>query len=251
MPAFNLHLIALKREQSVPAFLAHIRSESINPLVQARPLRWIILPTKRSQHLLAHNIHWDVLLILPDGDALSSTTKTYTDHIWSASVKFPAALSDGYAKFNSTLLNAPAPQIPPLSGKYPVANELADFHSKLPDRYRSHPVSMLNFLAFHPNKREQYSAYGTAFRDKISPKYETHTKLMGHIAGDQARAEGWDEMLLVHQPSLRHFATMADDDEYHEINQTYRLGALKDTFILCVVEVDDDGEPVAQRGSKL
>lgn len=69
---------------------------------------------------------------------------------------------------------------------------------------------------------------------------------MGRVVGGQARDEGWDEALLVHYPSLYHFAAMVGDDEYLEINKMHRLGALRDTAILCVMEIDVRGEPVEE-----
>lgn len=35
---------------------------------------------------------------------------------------------------------------------------------------------------------------------------------------------------------------MISSKDYREVNEQYRLGSLKDTFILCTMEVDDDGE---------
>jgi hypothetical protein len=46
---------------------------------------------------------------------------------------------------------------------------------------------------------------------------------------------------------LEHFAAMLGSKDYQEVNHKYRLGALKDTFILCTMEIGDDGELVGGR----
>lgn len=48
----------------------------------------------------------------------------------------------------------------------------------------------------------------------------------------------WDECVLAHYPSLKHFCDMACDPEYQEGNYKWRLPALRDTCILMTTEMD-------------
>src|SRR5690242_4159957 len=73
MPLCTLHLLALHNTTLNPlsTFLSNLKSSTVKPLVVSRVIRWIILPTKIStEHLLARNIQWDILLILPTVDNL-------------------------------------------------------------------------------------------------------------------------------------------------------------------------------------
>lgn len=54
--------------------------------------------------------------------------------------------------------------------------------------------------------------------------------------------EGWDEIAIAHYPSLQHFAAMTGSRDYQDVNKKYRVGALRDTFILCTMEIGEDGE---------
>lgn len=60
--------------------------------------------------------------------------------------------------------------------------------------------------------------------------------------GEEGDGEGWDEIAIAHYPSLQHFAAMTGSKDYQGVNQKYRVGALRDTFILCTMEIDDKGE---------
>lgn len=53
--------------------------------------------------------------------------------------------------------------------------------------------------------------------------------------------EEWDEIALVEYPSLSDFAAMLGDAEYQVSNRELRVPALRDTGILCAVEVDLNG----------
>jgi hypothetical protein len=116
---------------------------------------------------------------------------------------------------------------------------------------------MLNLLAFNPGKRDQYAQYGAAFSKRVGSRHGGHVKLVGRVLdspdGGQARGDGWEEIAYVHYPTIGHFAAMAGSRDYQEVNEEYRLGALRDTFILCCQEVDGEGELLAGTlgGSKL
>ncbi|KAH9884604.1 hypothetical protein F4778DRAFT_556979 [Xylariomycetidae sp. FL2044] len=151
--------------------------------------------------------------------------------------------------------------------------ELRQWVSALPRALRAHPVSMMNLLAFHPGKVDQYRQYGAAFSARVGARHGGRVKIVGRVvdsplphpppprtggkegeAGEEEvdeeeeeETEGkeiWDEIAYVHYPTVEHFAAMASDPDYQEVNRRYRLGALRDTFILCTVEIDDEGNPV-------
>ena len=109
---------------------------------------------------------------------------------------------------------------------------------------KNHPVAMLNLLAFVEGKREQYKKYGAAFSQSVGARYGGNAKVVGRVLGGPAGEDGWDEIAVAHYPSIQHFAAMIGDKDYQEANQTFRLGSLKDTFIICTMEVDSDGELV-------
>ena len=60
--------------------------------------------------------------------------------------------------------------------------------------------------------------------------------------GEEGDGQGWDEIAIAHYPSLRHFAAMAGSRDYQDVNKKSRVGALRDTFILCTMEINDKGE---------
>jgi hypothetical protein len=94
-----------------------------------------------------------------------------------------------------------------------------------------------------------------------------NAKLVGNVIGGDGKLDGWDEIALAQYPSLEHFAAMLSSSDYQEVNHRYvfinflpavhaakkfgyryRLGALKDTCILCTMEVDDQGELAGGKG---
>ncbi len=55
---------------------------------------------------------------------------------------------------------------------------------------------------------------------------------------ERGKDEWWNECTLVHYPSINHFIDMSVDDEYQWINQEYRLKGIKDTALICTIEID-------------
>ncbi|KAI3337752.1 hypothetical protein F4824DRAFT_461593 [Ustulina deusta] len=272
----SIHLIALKAGTPPSSFLSSLRAAGLAPLVQARVFRWMILPTQLSAgHLLARNVRWDLLLVLAGGSRIGASLRAAAVAAeWTAEVGTSAKLLSDYASLNaSLLLLGPAAQIPdlaaaaaaggaPSSRDLELTPELASFIAALPPHLRSHPVSMLNLIAFRPGKQAQYVRYGQEFSARVGARYGGRVKIVGKVTSsgvvegeeeeeeeekDAAKQqEGWDEIAFVHYPSIAHFASMASDKDYQDVNHKYRLGALKDTFILCVLEITDDGEVVGR-----
>ncbi|CAJ2506202.1 Uu.00g003320.m01.CDS01 [Anthostomella pinea] len=272
----TLHLISLKDGVSHASFLSKLRQNGIKPLVQARPLRWMILPTQLyAGHLLARNTRWDIFLILesPSDSSVSgggsippSIQASDIAASWTATCGASAKMLAEYRTTNAALLHpAPgsvkAPEAPALdpatSGQnLEMTHETASWIAALPPRLRGHPVSMLNLLAFNPGKKDQYKRYGAEFSKRIGSRHGGRVKIVGRVTATEedqeagAREAGWDEIAWVHYPSIEHFAAMAASKDYQEVNREYRLGALKDTFIMCMMEVDDHGEVVDVRAGR-
>ncbi|KAI1105953.1 hypothetical protein F4804DRAFT_303012 [Jackrogersella minutella] len=257
----NLHLINLRDGVSLGSFLGKLRWTGIKPVVQARVVRWMIHPTQISVgHLIGRNIRWDLLLILEETDVIPYEAQLDVDAIWSASCGVSSKALAGYAAANAKLLYPPPGSVKPAephtiepsttSQNLETSLELCEWIAALPTELRDHPVSMLNLLAFNPGRKDQYKRYGDAFTSDVGSRHGGKVKLVGRVAGGQAEDDGWDEIALVHYPSVQHFAAMAASPDYQEANHHYRLDSLKDTFILCVMEVDDNGNIVDLRHTR-
>ncbi|KAK3306267.1 uncharacterized protein B0T15DRAFT_526797 [Chaetomium strumarium] len=255
MVVCHLHIVSLKPGVSVASFLHNLRQNGAKPVFQARVLRWMILPRKMSTgHLLGRNIHWDVLLGLEGDGSIPASSQADIAAIWTASSGVSARALSGYGELNATLLNPLRGSVQPAelpdhssstsdsSENLELSPEWVQWIEALPWSVREHPVSMLNLLAFHPCKKDQYKQYGAEFSKRAGSRHGGHVKLVGRVLGSQAGADGWEEIAYVHYPSVRHFAAMAGSEDYQAVNKQYRLGALKDTFILCCQEINSDGE---------
>lgn len=212
-------------------------------------------------HLLSRNIHWDILLGLDESQSIPAALLSGIRARWTVSCGASSRVLADYGKSNAALLNpapgtvAPVGSLPVVSGTSNSQNlefspELSEWISTLPPPLRNHPVSMLNLLAFNEGKKDQYIKYGSEFSSRVGARHGGKVKIAARVVdgeGQQAEADGWDEIAFVHYPTIRHFAAMSSSEEYQEVNRKYRLGALKDTFILCVVEIDDQGELLGGR----
>ncbi|KAI0127053.1 hypothetical protein BJ170DRAFT_427164 [Xylariales sp. AK1849] len=261
MVVCNLHLVALSKGVSVPSFLSKLHQNGVKPMVQARILRWMILPTQLSSgHLLGRNMHWDLLLTTDAATAIPSAVQPDIEATWTASCGVSARTLSEYATLNAELLNPPPGSVPHValpavstssnSQHLEFSPELSEWITGLPPPLQNHPVSMLNLLAFKEGRKGQYVKYGTEFSSRVGASYGGKVKIAARVVdgeGQQAKADEWEEIAFVHYPSVKHFAGMASSQEYQEVNRRYRLGALRDTFIMCVVEVDDRGELLGGR----
>jgi hypothetical protein len=253
MPSCPLHLIALVPEVSLSSFLHDLKRHQITPIIQSKVVRWIILPSKLSlPPLLAHNNHWDLLLVLPSGTQLPETLSKKIFAKWSLDSGVPSRLLADFEAKNQQLLNPPSGAIKPAklpsqgdaesSQSLELSPELHSWIEALDPVVRRHPISMLNLLSFLPNKKDEYLKYGAEFAKKAGSQHGGVAKIVGHVVGGSAKDDGWDEIAVAHYPSLEHFAEMLASKDYQKANHKYRLGSLRDTFILCTMEVNDDGE---------
>lgn len=287
MVLLDLHLVALKSGISIGAFLTRLQQHGIQPVIQARVVRWMIRPTQLSaDFLLNRNTHWDVLLGLEASASqpspLSSTPElqAMTEATWRVTCGVSSRTLSGYAALNAELQRQrePRPRLP--AGSQSADAQNLEFSRELAawirggggpgladDPLRDRPISMLNLLAFRSDdgsaeaKRRshaQYVEYGKAFSASAGARHGGRVKIAARVVpptpasapapagsgdgdedGDRAR---WDEIAFVHYPSVRHFVAMASSEDYQAANRKHRLGALQDTFILCVAEIDARGE---------
>ncbi|CAL3967944.1 unnamed protein product [Diplocarpon coronariae] len=260
MPICTIHLLSLS--VSLPSFFAILSSTPLQPLTIARVLRWIILPTSLSTSpLLARNIHWDILLILPSPVPLPQPLQAAIQHHWSIQAGVPARLLKHYDAKNQRLLTPEKGDVPPLTGsleKGPLMSESSQGLELSPELLRwiegapegRDAVSMLNLLSFLPGKKEEYFKYGQAFADGAGSRRGGNAKIVGSVihpersageesvvSGNERDTEPWDEVALAHYPSLWHFADMLASADYQAANQRWRVGSLRDTLILCTSEV--------------
>lgn len=256
MPLCTLHLLSLHSTTPNPlfTFLSTLQSSNLNVLVASRVIRWIILPTQLSTDpLLAQNIHWDILVILPSVDPLPSDLQKLVQHQWTVTAGIPSRLLQDFSRKNRTLLHPDSTAVPELTGSLDnpkVADSAQDLElSPALQSWISSfsvdggvegkgAVSMLNLLSFKPDMKESYLKYGQAFSSSIGIKRGGNAKLVGTVVDvDGNKKSGWDEIALAHYPSIHHFADMLGSTDYQEVNRKHRVPALRDTFILCTSEL--------------
>lgn len=261
MPICTVHLLSL----AIPVrqFLSELSSTALRPLTVARVVRWIILPTSIStDKLLAQNIHWDILLLLPNAEPLPARLQKLLAHQWSVQAGIPSRILQDFEVKNKRLLNPKYSDIPSLTGSLtkPHISSSTQSLELSPDLHKwiesfskqegAGAVSMLNLLAFRPGMKEEYLKYGAEFAKSVGSRRGGNAKIVGSVIHGNKGAEegdGWDEIALAHYPSILHFADMLASDDYQEANHKYRVGSLKDTFILCTTELGLDSEGLGSK----
>jgi len=256
MPICTVHLLSLSCPLSI--FLEKLSSANLHPLTIARVIRWIILPTSISvSSLLAQNIHWDVLLILPSSDPLPVPITALIGHHFTLEAGVPSRLLKDFSARNEKLLRPAQGDAPSLTGSLEkpriaassqaleLSPELKAWVQKFSKGEGKGAVSMLNLLAFKEGMKENYLQYGKAFAEGVGSKRGGLAKIVGSVIhGKEADGEGWDELALAHYPSIMHFADMLASEDYQDANHKYRVNSLRDTCILCTTELylSDDGQ---------
>lgn len=279
MPLCTLHLLALHSTTPNPllTFLSSFKSANLSPLVVSRVIRWIILPSQIStEQLLAQNIHWDLLLILPNTNSLPPELQKLVQHQWNVTAGVPSRLIQDFSSKNAKLLHPNPSSVPGLSTK--SVNKTTDSSQDLelsaelnrwietfvasPGKEGTGAVSMFNLLSFKPGMKEEYLKYGKAFAESIGSGHGGNAKIVGNVIAvngqekqshSDASAAGigslstdgqvgggkdqWDEIALAHYPSIRHFRDMLTSEAYQEVNKRHRVPSLRDTCILMTSEV--------------
>ncbi|KAH7359721.1 hypothetical protein BKA66DRAFT_472282 [Pyrenochaeta sp. MPI-SDFR-AT-0127] len=198
MPLCTLHLLALHGTTPNPllTFLSTLKSSNVSPLVISRVIRWIILPSQIStEHLLAQNIHWDLLLILPNTRPLPSELQKLVQHQWNITAGVPSRLIQDFSSKNNALLHPNASSVPALSTQSAKRTtqssqdlELSDELNQWIDAFVQHTakegtgaVSMFNLLSFNPGMKDEYLKYGKAFAESIGSRHGGNAKIVGNV----------------------------------------------------------------------
>ena len=191
MPVCTIYLLSLRC--SIPNFCLALSDTPARPLTVARVCRWIVKPTILSKDILLSEAQsWDLLLILPDiSQTFPESLRTLVCQKWTIQAGIPSKLLDTYENSNARLLDASITNAPSWSGssaslKYADSSQHLELTQELNDwiRQAQSPlgaVSMLNLLAFHPGKKEQYMKYGRAFGDAVGSRRGGVAKLVGKI----------------------------------------------------------------------
>ena len=177
----QIHLLSLKPRTTVPGFLKTLRDHDINPIIQSRPLRWVILPEKLSTvPLLALNNQWHLYLVLPGSTNFPPAVSSQIAASWTVAAGVPSRLLKDFPAKNDGLLNPKTVQKVDLSKKVQrkessqeleLSPELEVWIGELPERARRHPISMFNLLAFNEGMKGEYLKYGKAFAETIGSRH--------------------------------------------------------------------------------
>lgn len=266
MPGLTLHLLALAPSTTAESFLRQLRqSSAIKIILASRPQHIVIPPTLIDSNLLT-TTKWDLLVLLQPSsrtqeaarESLPPNLQPLVQQEYRLAVGVPSKLLSNYDDRDRSLKRA--------ASSIPLTGSLANAHQKpssknlelSPDllaymdtltRTHDGPVTMLNLLHFHhPNGKKSYYQYGQAFIP-VAGKRGGNAKLVGNVIRpastaqvdsrgslDRPETDWWNEISLVHYPSIRHFCDMLAGEDYQAINEKYRLSALRDTFLLCTTE---------------
>ncbi|EAW19111.1 uncharacterized protein NFIA_090690 [Aspergillus fischeri NRRL 181] len=274
MPGLTLHLLALAPSTTAESFLRQLRqSSAVKIILASRPQHIVIPPTLIDSRLLT-TTKWDLLVLIQPSsltqeaalESLPPNLQPLVQQEYRLAVGIPSKLLSNYDDRDKSLKRA--------ASSIPLTGSLANAHQKpssknlelSPDllafmdtltRTHDGPVTMLNLLHFHhPNGKKSYYQYGQAFIP-VAGKRGGNAKLVGNVIRpastaqvdsrgslDRPETDWWNEISLVHYPSIRHFCDMLAGEDYQAINEKYRLSALRDTFLLCTTEFDVETSPV-------
>lgn len=255
MPVATLHLLSLTKSTSPQSFLHQLnQSPDIKIIVASRPRHVVVHPNILDKNPLATE-PWDLLVLL----TTTQPTTTSSDPIppklrqtitaeYKLTTGIPSKLlstyraRDAQLKQNASSISLTGSLDKVLregskesSQNLEVSPELLEFMDQLTKTHTG-PVTMLNLLHFrHPGGKKSYYQYGQAFIP-VAGKRGGDAKLVGNVVPpgegqledsrgprDRPPQEWWNEISIVHYPSIRHFCDMLAGEDYQEINEKYRL----------------------------
>ncbi|KAI9871755.1 MAG: hypothetical protein M1830_002497 [Pleopsidium flavum] len=267
MPLLTLHLLRLHPDTDIKNFLrALIKDPELTLVLASQPRHLVIRPTLIDVNPLTSTKPWDLMLLLnsPDNTIPTPLQPAIRDE-YKIPVGIPSKLLSSYKQHNQSLLRN-ASRIP-LTGALDKAQardssqnlELSpDLIAFMRDFSKDHngdqPVTMLNLLNFQKGGKAKYYQYGQAFV-QVAGKRGGDAKIVGNVikprphgqtgsreglrkGSEEGEEKGWNEISLVHYPTIKHFCDMLAGDDYQAINTKYRLEALRDTLLLCTTEYD-------------
>lgn len=246
----TVHLLSLST--TLPDFIASLTTLSPPPLIIAKVARWIHPPEVHSVECLVADKSWDILLLLEGDGDLPESLKDKTQNACWITTNVPKNIVEGFRDRNRAMLHPNPEDIPVLPAKIAdhkperhdkceplalqVSPELSDWFRSFPKADGDGPVSMLNLLKYA--EKEQYIEYVKAFGQVLTTPYGGTLKVVGEVVNTNGEKAPWDDIAIVQYPSITHFADMLASEEYATIDRKYKLGALEDTGLLCVVELD-------------
>ncbi|KAJ5825672.1 hypothetical protein N7474_002810 [Penicillium riverlandense] len=279
MPVLTLHLLALTSPTNLQPFIQQLKqTPNLEVILTSRPRHVVIHPTTLDNNPLTKT-PWDLMVLLKSASSttnpIPSNLHSWIKNEYKVPTGIPSRLLSTYPTRDADLkqsarsasLTGSLDKVLRDQGKSNTAQnleispELLEFMTKL-SKTHSGPVTMLNLLQFHyPNGKESYYQYGQAFIP-IAGKRGGSAKLVGAVVNRSSSPEStdsrggspprpetewWNEVSIVHYPSIRHFCDMLAGEDYQGINEKYRLSALRDTFLLCTTEFDvEEGAGVAK-----
>ena len=207
MPTCTVFLLALA--SSIPQFLTALQRTPLNPITIAKAIRWIVRPTELSRKtLLSEPFDWDLLLILPGAaDKLPQTLDHLVRKSWRIQAGIPSRILNAYSETNTRLLRPQHGDVPPLETptrdlRLAESTQDLELTGELNDWIQSNhgpqgAISMLNLLAFHPGKKEEYMSYGKAFSESVGSRRGGIAKLVGKIIPDSCSdgCDEWEEVM--------------------------------------------------------
>lgn len=209
MPVSTIILLSLNA--TIPKFVTTLYKTSLEPLVIAKVVRWIITPSTLSTAALLHlSQPWDILLILPGAShLLPEALQDMIKDQWSIQAGIPSRLIASFETANEKLLHPSSEDIPPLTGalSHPriasssQALELSDELRQWISCSKSPKgaVSMLNLLAFQAGRKEEYLKYGKAFAESIGSSRGGVAKIVGKVVPGTCSdgCQEWEEVCNV------------------------------------------------------
>ncbi|EED22252.1 conserved hypothetical protein [Talaromyces stipitatus ATCC 10500] len=273
MPALTLHLLAFKdHSDDAKAFVAKLRSyTSVKVVVASRPRYVVVRPTFLDIDPLLMQ-KWDLVLLLQPTEqnhhqGESSLIPSDLQDVILAEYRIlagiPSKLLSSFPERDAQLKKESPPALTgSLSKMRSQSKESSQALEMSPDLLafmdmlsaeHDKPVTMLNLLHFHyPDGKQNYFQYGQAFIP-VAGRRGGNAKIVGNVvktpaqstflndsrgSPDRPEQDWWNEISIVHYPSIRHFCDMLVSEDYQAINERYRLKALRDTFLLCTTEFD-------------
>jgi len=244
MVTITVSIVSVASPTSPSAFLQALKASELTPVAIARVVQWIITPT-RADYLTAHN--WDFMIILDStSTALPLALTSLCSDVYTARIQESATFAETFKTLNTGRLFPKPEEIPALANlphkpllatstqNVELTPSLLAFSTS--SFCPTGPVSMLNFMSFHPfpSARTSYGDYIRAFTSSVGKEKGGIVKMLGEV---EDKGE-WDEVALAQYSSLGHFADMMSDPKYQEVNRRLRLPALRDTCILMTTEVE-------------
>ncbi|CAG8229658.1 unnamed protein product [Penicillium nalgiovense] len=267
MPVATLHLLTLTKSTDAQSFLQKLRqSPSTRVIVASRPRHVVIHPNILDNHPLASN-PWDLIVLLQvtqpnEQGPIPSALRRLITNEYIITTGIPSKLLSDYQARDSRLKND-ASSIPltgsldkvvregskEASQNLEVSPELLRFMNELSKTHKG-PVTMLNLLHFHhPDGKKNYHQYGQAFIP-VAGKRGGSAKLVGNVvppASEKSDSRGsrnrsqqdwWNEISIVHYPSIRHFCDMLAGEDYQAINERYRLSVSALNALLTFIPIE-------------